>query len=119
MGDDFAVNERGSVRGWIARRLRAAVLPVLFLACCGYFVWHAIHGERGLLAKDERAERITLAVAERERVQGELAAMERRVQGLRGDRLDRDQLEERARQLLNMIGRDEIVMPYGPERRLF
>jgi cell division protein FtsB len=58
-------------------------------------------------------------VAERERVQGELAAMERRVQGLRGDRLDRDQLEERARQLLNMIGRDEIVMPYGPERRLF
>jgi cell division protein FtsB len=45
--------------------------------------------------------------------------MERRVQGLRGDRLDRDQLEERARQLLNMIGRDEIVMPYGTERRLF
>lgn len=119
MGDDFAVNERGSVRGWIARRLRDAVLPLLFLGCCGYFVWHAIHGERGLLARDDRAERITMALAERDRAQAELAAMERRVQGLRGDRLDRDQLEERARQLLNMIGRDEMVMPYGPERRLF
>jgi cell division protein FtsB len=52
-------------------------------------------------------------------VQAELAAMERRVQGLRGERLDLDQLDERARQLLNMVGRDEVVVPYGPERRLF
>jgi len=107
------------VLAWIGRRLRAVALPALFLACCGYFVWHAIHGERGLLAKDDRQDRIAQAVAERDRVQAELAAMERRVQGLRGDRLDRDQLDERARQLLNMVGRDEIVVPYGPERRLF
>ena len=71
------------------------------------------------MAKDERAERIAIALAERDRVQGDLAAMERRVQGLRGDLIDRDQLEERARQLLNMVGRDEVVVPYGPERRLF
>lgn len=95
------------------------MLPVMFLAACGYFVWHAIHGERGLIAREERLQQIAEATAERERVQTELAAMERRVMGLRGDRLDRDQLEERARQLLNMVGRDEIVIPYGPERRLF
>ena len=105
--------------GWIGRQLRAAVLPALFLACCGYFVWHAVHGERGLIAKEQRQQQIADASTERDRVQGELAAMERRVQGLRGDRLDRDQLDERARQLLNMVGRDEIVVPYGPERRLF
>lgn len=117
--DDVAVAERGGLGAWIGRRLRAAALPALFLACGGYFVWHAIHGERGLLAKDERRDRVAAAIAERDRVRGELAAMERRVQGLRGDRLDRDQLDERARQLLNMVGRDEIVVPYGPERRLF
>ena len=46
-------------------------------------------------------------------------AIERRVTGLRGDRLDRDQLDERARALLNMAGRDEIVVPYPQDRRLY
>jgi cell division protein FtsB len=95
------------------------MLPVLFLACCGYFGWHAVHGERGLAAMEERTRQIADATAERERVMADLAAMERRVNGLRGERLDRDQLDERARQLLNMVGRHDIVVPYGPERRLF
>lgn len=117
-GDDEEI-ERGGVLAWIGRRLRAAALPVLFLACCGYFVWHAIHGERGLNARAVREQQIAEAIVERDRAQSDLAAMERRVQGLRGDRLDRDQLDERARQLLNMVGKDEIVIPYGPERKLF
>ncbi|MCC7429097.1 MAG: septum formation initiator family protein [Alphaproteobacteria bacterium] len=104
---------------WIGRRLRAIALPALFLACCGYFVWHAIHGERGLIADEERMAQLAEAREERDRVGRELAAMERRVEGLRGEQLDRDQLDERARQLLNMLGRDEIVVPYGPDRRLF
>ncbi|QYU66340.1 septum formation initiator family protein [Leptolyngbya sp. 15MV] len=101
------------------RRLRAAVLPVIFLGCCSFFVWHAWHGERGLLAEKERTRQIAEATAERDRLREEIQRQERRVQGLRGDRLDADQLDERARQLLNMVGRDEIVIPYGPDRRLF
>lgn len=119
MGDGFVAEERSGILAGLGKALRAAVLPALFLACCGYFVWHALHGERGLFAKEERQDRVAAAIVERDRVQGELAAMERRVQGLRGERLDPDQLEERARQLLNMVGRDEVVVPYGPERRLF
>jgi cell division protein FtsB len=99
--------------------LRAAALPVLFMACCGYFVWHAVHGERGLIAREQREAQIAAARTELDRARDEQQAMERRVQALRGDRLDRDQLDERARQLLNMVGRDEIVLPYGAERRLF
>ncbi len=110
---------RGGLLEAIQRRLKAAVLPVLFLACCGYFVWHAQHGERGLLAMEQRVAQIAEAEAERERVREDLAGMERRVQGLRGDRLDPDQLDERARQLLNMVGKDEIVLPYGAQRRLY
>jgi cell division protein FtsB len=41
------------------------------------------------------------------------------VRGLRGELVDRDQLDERARQLLNLVGKDEVVVPYGPDRRLF
>lgn len=114
-----AIGRRGGVLEAIQRRLRAAVLPVLFIAASGYFIWHAWHGERGLIAKEERIRQIEEASAERDRVRRDLADMERRVQGLRGDRLDPDQLDERARQLLNMVGRDEIVIPYPPERRLF
>lgn len=110
---------RGGLLEAMLRRLRAAILPALFLACCGYFIWHARHGERGLLAMEQRVAQIAEASAERDRVREDLAAMERRVQGLRGDRLDPDQLDERARQLLNMVGKDEIVLPYGAQRRLF
>jgi cell division protein FtsB len=45
--------------------------------------------------------------------------MERRVAGLRGDMIDRDQLDERARALLNMVGKDEVVAPYGQGKQLF
>lgn len=117
--DEDGTAERAGVTAWIGRRLRAAALPMLFLGCCGYFIWHAIHGERGLIAAEERVAQIAEAREERARVGRDLAAMERRVEGLRGEQLDRDQLDERARQLLNMLGRDEVVVPYGPDRRLF
>jgi cell division protein FtsB len=50
----------------------------------------------------------------------EREAEERRVSALRGrGEIDRDQLDERARVLLNVTVRDELVIPYGPGRRLF
>ncbi|MBI0536579.1 septum formation initiator protein [Roseomonas sp. KE2513] len=78
-----------------------------------------MNGTRGLIARDARnAEiaqaRLVLAEAEAER-----DAMERKVAGLRAEHLDRDMLEERARALLNVVARDEIVVPYAPNRRLF
>jgi cell division protein FtsB len=101
------------------RLLKGVLVPALFLAVSGYFAWHAVHGERGLMARDKRQADIVSARAELTRAEAERDAMERRVTGLRGDRLDRDQLEERARSLLNMVGRDEVIVPYGPERRLY
>lgn len=103
----------------VKRRAQALVLPTIFFALCGYFAHHAMHGTRGLLARDARnteiaAARIVLAEAEAER-----DAMERKVAGLRAEHLDRDMLEERARALLNVVSRDEIIVPYAPNRRLF
>jgi cell division protein FtsB len=101
------------------RILKGVFVPAVFLAVSGYFAWHAVHGERGLMARDKRQGDIVAARAALQQAEAERDAMERRVAGLRGDRLDRDQLEERARSLLNMVGRDEVVVPYGPERRLY
>ncbi|WP_338150980.1 FtsB family cell division protein [Neoroseomonas soli] len=104
---------------FIKRFLQAIALPSLFLAVSGYFAWHAMHGDRGLIAREQRIADIAAARAELARAESEREGMERRVAGLRGDRLDRDQLDERARALLNMVGRDEVVVPYPPERRLY
>lgn len=103
----------------IKRALAAIAMPAVFLALSGYFLWHAMHGERGTIAREQRLQDIAAARVTLERAIQDRDAMERRVGGLRGNELDRDQLDERARALLNMLGRDEIVMPYGPERRLF
>lgn len=94
-------------------------MPCLFMALSGYFAWHAMHGDRGLIAREQRLADIAAARAELSHAEADRDAIERRVVGLRGDRVDRDQLDERARALLNMVGRDEIVVPYAPERRLY
>jgi len=103
----------------IKRGLIAIALPVVFLSLAGYFVWHAAHGDRGSMAREVRLREIAAARIVLEHAVTERDSMERRVQGLRGNEVDRDQLDERARALLNMLGRDELVMPYGQERRLF
>jgi len=103
----------------LKRRVRDALLPLGFVALCGYFAWHAKHGEFGLLARERREAQLVEARAALERVQREREAMERKVAGMRGDKLDRDQLDERARALLNMVGKDEVIIPYEPGRRLY
>lgn len=103
----------------IKRGLAAIALPTVLFALAGYFVWHAAHGERGTNARVVREREIADARVILERANEDRDRMERRVQGLRGNEVDRDQLDERARALLNVLGRDELVMPYGPERRLF
>jgi cell division protein FtsB len=104
---------------FLRRIFQALALPTLFLALSGYFIWHAMHGDRGTIAREQRLRDIANARIELTKAEEERDRIERRVAGLRGDRLDRDQLDERARALLNMVGRDEIIVPYGPERRLF
>jgi cell division protein FtsB len=104
---------------FLKRLFNAVALPTVFLAVSAYFVWNAMHGERGTIAREQRMADIAAARAELSRAEAERDAIERRVSGLRGDRLDRDQLDERARALLNMAGRDEIVVPFPADRRLY
>lgn len=103
----------------LKRLLKAAVLPTIFSGVCVYFAWHAVHGARGLDARQVRLEQIAAARAELAKAEAEREAMERRVKGLSPDSIDRDQLDERARALLNMVGKDEVVIPYAEGRRLY
>jgi cell division protein FtsB len=101
------------------RRVRDALPPLFFAALCGYFAWHSVHGNYGLMAREAKLQDIAQARTVLARAEAERDAMERRIAGLRGERIDRDQLDERARMLLNLVGKDELVIPYEPGKRLF
>ena len=103
----------------LIRGMKFLAAPVILASVAAFFVWHASHGDRGLIARELRIAEIEAARGELHRATGEREAAERRVNAMRGDQLDRDQLEERARAMLNLTNRDEIVIPYPQGQRLY
>ena len=106
---------------WIGlkRCLRACVSPSVFLALVGYFSWNATQGERGLQSYALRQEQLKSVQADLGRATQDKDTWERRVMGLRTQRLDPDTLDERARAMLNVADPADVVMPYGVNKRLF
>jgi cell division protein FtsB len=103
----------------IKRGLQAIVAPTLFLGLVAYFLWNATQGDRGLQAYAIRQQQLKSLQAELDRVQAEQAGWDRRVAELRPQHLDPDMLDERARAMLNLADPTDIVVPYGPGKRLF
>ncbi|MFC3124746.1 septum formation initiator family protein [Pseudoroseomonas globiformis] len=104
----------------IKRTINILWLPLVFGGLIWHFAWYAVHGPRvGSLAREAKAAEISSAHGILTKVEAERDAMERKVAGLRGDLIDRDVLDERARALLNMVGKDELVVPYGSNQRLY
>jgi len=108
-----------SVGREIRRRARSAVPPLIFLLLFGYFIWSATQGDRGLRAYATRLEDLKAAQADLARADAEVAGWERRVAGLRANRLDPDALDERARAMLNLSDPGDIVVPYSQGKRLY
>lgn len=103
----------------LRRQAKAAIAPTIFLGFVGYFGWNATQGERGSQAFAVRQEQLKLVQSDLARVVAEREMWERRVTGLRTQRLDPDTLDERARAMLNVADPADIVVPYGTGKRLF
>lgn len=94
----------------IKRRLKFILAPFLCGVMFVYFGYHAINGERGLfrwlaLRQDfVQTKRIALNVA------NEKMELEKKVALLSPESLDLDMLEERARIILNLGGKNELVI---------
>jgi cell division protein FtsB len=100
----------------IRHRGRHIVGPFFGVCLLVYFVYHAVQGERGLIAwarvsKDIESTQAAL-LASRAQEHG----LEARVRLLRPDSLDRDMLDEQARRMLNVIrpGEKVILLPSDP-----
>jgi cell division protein FtsB len=83
----------------LAHWLRGHWLVLATALILVYFGYHAVHGQRGLLAWLETSREHDLAARQLRRLEEERAALQARVDRLRPDRLDPDVLEEELRKL--------------------
>ena len=94
----------------IRRRARQIVPQVLLACTLGYFAYHTVQGEHGVLAWLHLEKELRIAEANATVLAGERAQLEHRVGLLRPDSLDPDLLEERARLILNYGREGEILV---------
>jgi cell division protein FtsB len=94
----------------LRKRARHIAAPVLGACLMGYFGYHLVQGDRGVLAWLRLSHELRAAETEGAAARAEREALERRVSLLRPDSLDRDLLDERARATLNVAQPNEIVI---------
>ena len=94
----------------ILRGLRRAIAPCLGVCALLYFSYHTVQGDRGVIAYlrlNGQLERAEMALMESNAARNILA---RRVELLRPENLDRDMLDEQARQILGLAHPDDLVI---------
>jgi len=98
----------------IRRRVRAVIYPLLLYcvsgAIGGYFVWHALNGERGLKTKDEYEQKIAVLEKNLGDLRAERMQWEHKIDLMRGQTVDRDLLDEESRSLLGFAHKNELVI---------
>jgi cell division protein FtsB len=90
--------------------LTALGLYVLAALLIGYFGVNAYDGNHGLRAKQDIDQQITALSAELDTLQSERKAWERRIELLKPASIDRDMLDERARELLDYAAPDDLIL---------
>ena len=94
----------------LIRALRQTIGPAIGAAIVGYFAYHAIQGDRGLIALSHLQNEIQQAEAVLAQVRGERTNLEQRASLLKRDHLDPDMLDERARAVLNYSHPDDVII---------
>jgi cell division protein FtsB len=94
----------------IKRRSRRMIVPIVGALFVCYFLVHAFHGDRGILAWMHLQKQV--AVAELTLAETNSVRMEydRRIFLLRSEHLDADMLDERARIMAGLVRPDEFIV---------
>jgi cell division protein FtsB len=103
----------------LRRQVKAAAMPAFLLGLTGIFLWQATQGDHGLIMRERRKTQLAQADKNLEAAKLERATWERKVAGLTASHLDRDALDQRARELLNLADPTEIVVQYGAKEKVF
>ena len=90
--------------------LSLLAIPAICTLLIAYFVFHAWSGRYGIVSMRNLEEERTRLEFELVRVQEKRAALEARALLLRDGTIEKDMLDEQARQMLGLAGPDEIVI---------
>ncbi|HEY1736211.1 MAG TPA: septum formation initiator family protein [Methylovirgula sp.] len=105
----------------VRRRLRAVVYPLLLYcvsgAIGGYFLWHAVNGERGLKTKEDYQRQIAHLDGDLAKLKDERSRWQLKVDLLRGETIDEDLLKEEAESQLGLIGKNDVVVIFDHAMR--
>lgn len=94
----------------LRNRARHILGPLLGIVTVAYFVYHTVHGERGVLAYLQLREQVSAASENLAELKTEKQHWERRVHLLHPASLDRDMLDERVRLMLGYARADDLVI---------
>ena len=83
--------------------------PLVVVLAMFYLGFHAISGERGLIALFTDSRRLDALTFELAEVTQQRQALEHKVHRLSDNSLDLDLLDEQVRRVLGMTGRSEVV----------
>jgi cell division protein FtsB len=102
----------------VRTRLRRFTYPIALYCIAGgiggYFVWHAINGDRGLKVSSEYEKSIAMLKTELAATKAERAQWQQRIALLSGAAIDRDLLDEEARVRLDRVSKDDLVVFLPP-----
>ena len=85
-------------------------LWLLAAAAVLYFSYHAVHGDRGLTARKSFDSEIAALNSQLKSVESERKNLEQRVSQLRPDGVDRDLLDELARDSLGWLNPEDRIL---------
>ena len=91
--------------------------PVIGMTVVVYFAYHAVQGDRGLIALGKLRQDVGELQAQVLDTRAERMAFDQKVVALRSDNIDPDLLEERARLLLGYGYEDEVLVITRPSVR--
>lgn len=94
----------------IRRRARQITIPVIGACVLGYFAYHTVQGDRGLLSYWRMSQEVHRAEATLSAIQDDREILERRVSLLRAKGLDLDMLDQQARVLFNLLDRNDLLI---------
>lgn len=89
--------------------VKRAIMPLFYVFIIFYLCFHAVSGERGALAlfkENRKLENLKIELAE---VTAERLALDKKVRLLSDNSLDLDLLDEQAKFVLGMAGKNELV----------
>lgn len=94
----------------LQRLSQKAIGPFCVLSIMGYFIYHSIQGDRGILAWIQLKDRLQKIECELKDVMTERLHLEGKVQDLRPESLNRDLLDQQVRLQLGYTRPDEIII---------